>query len=68
MKTGDKIWFKEASDEQVRWGGNDDPRTLLRNDIKYTVKDFEVHSWHSKVILEEFPDKKFNSVHFVVAP
>ena len=54
----------EASDAQVGWGSNDDPRGVLENGRVYTEDRVETHSWHTKVILKEFPDKRFNSVHF----
>ena len=53
-----------ASEDQVRWGGNDDPRDLLTMGETYAVKDVEVHSWHTMYILCDFPGKKFNSVSF----
>lgn len=30
----------------------------------YTISHTEVGGWHTDVILEEFPNEKFNSVHF----
>lgn len=53
-----------ASDTQVRWGSNDDPRGLLEPGKVYEVKRVDVHTWHTKVFLTDFPGKKFNSVHF----
>ena len=53
-----------AIDAQVRWGGNDDPRTILEEGVVYAVKSVEVHSCHTKIELEAFPGKKFNSVCF----
>lgn len=63
MKTA--TFLEQPSVEQIRWGGNDDPKGLTIGK-KYTVKKLEVHSWHTKVILSEFPDKKFNSVSFII--
>lgn len=37
---------------------------LLTVGEKYTVIDVEVHSWHTLITLNEFPDKQFNSVLF----
>ena len=37
---------------------------LLTIGEKYTVTDVDVHSWHTRVDLEEFPGIKFNSVLF----
>lgn len=53
-----------AFDEQVRWGGNDDPRGLLTEGETYEVDDVEVHSWHTKYALRGFTGKKFNSASF----
>jgi hypothetical protein len=63
MKKGSKIKFIGASDDQVKWGSNDDPRDVLKINEIYTIKEVEVHSWHTKIYLEEAPGK-FNSVHF----
>ena len=53
-----------ASDEQVQWGGNDDPRGILIEGKHYEIERKEMHSWHTKIILREFPGKKFNSECF----
>lgn len=53
-----------ASDTQVRWGGNDDPRDLLEVGKVYDIKRVDVHTWHTKIYLVDFPGMKFNSVHF----
>lgn len=58
------VVYMGATAEQVKWGCNDDPRGLLDEGAQYTVKKEEVHSWHTKYELEEFPGKKFNSVSF----
>lgn len=58
-----KIKYTGCTDEQVRWGGNDDPRGVLKEGEVYTLKDKEVHSWHTKITLEEVPGR-FNSVCF----
>ena len=65
LSVGGKVQYIGASDDQVRWGSNDDPREVLTEGETYTVKQVKVHSWHTKVVLEEFPDLKFNSVSFV---
>ena len=56
----------EASDEQVNWGSNTDPRGLLNTENVYKVINVEVHSWHTKYYLEGI-EGKFNSVHFIKA-
>jgi hypothetical protein len=65
IKEGMRVRFVEAIDEQVQWGkDNDDPRKYLKIGEVYTVLQVEPHKWHTKLYLKEFPDKKFNSVHF----
>jgi len=59
-----KVKYIGASDAQVNYGSNDDPRGLLKEGKIYTIQRKEVHSYHTKYILKEFPDKKFNSVSF----
>ncbi len=61
---GQKIRYIGASDEQVKWGGNDDPRGLLKAGWVYELYRSEVHSYHTKYYLAEFPGLKFNSVSF----
>jgi hypothetical protein len=63
MKIGDKVIFVSASDEQVNWGSNDDPRKLLDYETEYEIENIEVHSWHTKFYLKGIKGK-FNSVHF----
>jgi hypothetical protein len=63
IKSGDKVKFVDASDEQVKWGNNDDPREVLSIDGIYEVEDVEVHSWHTKLYLKGIKGR-FNSVHF----
>ena len=53
-----------SSDEVVKWGSNDDPRGLLVEGQEYELENQEVHTWQTKYILAEFPDKRFNSVSF----
>jgi len=57
-------YLGDVHDVQVRWGGNNDPRGILVPGDEYEVLDIEVHSWHTKIILKEFPNLKFNCVHF----
>lgn len=53
-----------ATDSQVKWGGNDDPRGILVEGNIYEVIDKEVHSWHTKYTLGGFEQYQFNSVSF----
>ena len=64
-KPGTKIKFNgDLSQEQINWGSYEDPRSLLEKGQIYTVEKTEVHSFHTKVFLTDFPDKSFNSVWF----
>ena len=64
LEPGDVVVYDgSASDSQVNWGSNADPRKLLKPGARYTVSDVEVHSWHTKVQLVGV-EGKFNSVHF----
>ncbi|SMC63801.1 hypothetical protein [Sporomusa malonica] len=65
VQSGSKVKYTGASDEQVRWGGNDDPRGLLTEGETYEIELIEPHTWHTKYYLKEFPGKKFNSVSFM---
>ncbi len=64
MNEGDTVKFVGCSEEQQRWGGNDDPTGKLVVGNKYIIKYLEVHTWHTKVILEGI-EGKFNSVCFI---
>jgi len=59
-----KVKYIGCTDGQVNWGGNDDPRGLLVEGQVYELERKEVHTWHTKYYLKEFPGKKFNSVSF----
>lgn len=63
-KKGTKVKVINLSLDVSRFGGNDSPVGILKIGKEYTVERTEVHSMHTKVILVEFPDKKFNSCHF----
>jgi hypothetical protein len=58
------VYADEASDCQVQWGSNDDPRQHLVLGQAYTVSAVDVRSWHTKLSFEECPGKRFNSVNF----
>ncbi len=62
------VWIvykeKEPTQHQIKWGGNTDPKGLLEVGKKYEVEGIEVHSWHTKVFLTDFPGKQFNSIWF----
>lgn len=64
-KPGPKVIYngKWCKDSQ-QWGSHDNPYGILHTGQEYTIEKTEVHSWRTKVILKEFPDKKFNSIWF----
>jgi len=66
MKSPIKVEYIGCTMDQVRWGGNDDPRDILTVGSIYTVKRREVHTQHTKIELEEFPHISFNSVCFKI--
>lgn len=65
MRTGDTVKFLGCSEEQIRWGSNDDPNPHLFVGDKYYVEHVEVHSQHTKIELRGVKGK-FNSVCFEV--
>ena len=46
------------------WGGGGENHHLLEVGKEYTLEDIDVHSWHTIVYIEEFPNVEFNSVAF----
>jgi hypothetical protein len=63
MKTSRVVKYIGVTDEQVNWGGNDDPRDVLVEGSLYNITEVEVHNWHAKVRLEGI-EGWFNSVSF----
>jgi hypothetical protein len=63
FKIGDIVKYIGCSQDQVKWGPNDDPRGILIEGDKYYVEKIEVHSWHTKLQLRGIYGK-FNSVCF----
>jgi hypothetical protein len=63
FRAGDKVKFVSADDEQVNFGGNEDPRKALKQGKVYEIESVEVHKWHTKIKLSGITGK-FNSVHF----
>ena len=53
-----------VSKDSINWGGHDDPRGLLVPGVAYEVEWVEVHSYHTKIHLKDFPNAVFNSVWF----
>jgi len=60
---GTKVKFIGGTKDQHNWGNNDDPNGILVVGQIYTVKRTEVHTWHTKVYLQEVPGR-YNSVCF----
>lgn len=58
-----KVMYIGASQEQINWGGNDDPRPLLTEGAIYEVEKREVHSYHTKISLKMI-EGKFNDASF----
>ena len=65
MKKNDIVEYLGCSEEQIRWGNNDDPRSFLIVGKEYTVEKVDVHSQHTKVKLYNKMGW-FNSVCFEV--
>ena len=63
MKTIEKVIFTGASDAQVNWGSNDDPRKVLKEGQQYEVEYEDVHTWHTKIKLIGI-DGVFNNSSF----
>ena len=59
-----KYNVKEADKASKQWGGHSDPNGLLEFGKEYELERAEVHSWHTKIFLKDFPGKSFNSVWF----
>ncbi len=60
---GDLVRFLGCSEEQVRWGDNDDPNPILLLGTVYHIREVETHSCYTKVSLEGIQGR-FNSVCF----
>lgn len=62
-RKGHMVRYIGATDDQVRWGVHDDPRDHLTIGETYLVDHTEIHSWHTKVYLQD-ADGGFPSVAF----
>ena len=65
MKKNDTVEYLGCSDEQVRWGNNDDPRSFLIVGKEYRIEKVDVRSQHTKIKLYNKMGW-FNSVCFQV--
>lgn len=63
FSVGDVVRFDSCSEDQIRWGSNDDPNGVLQQNELYVVDYVEVHSQHTKISLSGIQGK-FNSVCF----
>lgn len=59
-----KMKVKFIANDPITWGISKDNANLLKLGETYTVEKTEVHSWHTKVFLKEFPGVEFNSAWF----
>tara|TARA_Y100000310_G_C20680591_1_gene815714 strand:+ start:1273 stop:1464 length:192 start_codon:yes stop_codon:yes gene_type:complete len=58
-----KVIYKGASEKQIAWGSNNDPRNTLEEDKVYEVEDKEIYTWHTKIKLVDV-EGWFNSISF----
>jgi len=54
------------SEDQINWGGNDNPKGLIELNKPYKVSNIDVHTWHTKINLEGIKGQ-FNSISFNLA-
>ena len=66
MKVGARVRFTGTTDYQVHWANHTDPRGLLDETTVYTIERIEVHSYYTRLFLEGFSGKSFNSVCFKI--
>ena len=63
IKIGDQVKFIGCSKEQIAWGNNDDPNSILHLNDLYYVERVKIHSQHTKLELKGIRGK-YNSVCF----
>lgn len=63
IKVGDQVKYIGCSKEQIAWGNNDDPNSILYLNDLYYVERVEIHSQHTKLELKGVKGR-FNSVCF----
>ena len=63
FRKGDTVVFTGQTVEQRRWGGNSDANEVLTEGSSYTIEKVEVHSWHTKLHLQNITGG-FNSACF----
>ena len=62
-EVGMTVKFIGCTREQINWGGNTDPKGLLKEGKEYIVAKIEEHSAHTKLTLKGVKGR-FNSVCF----
>ena len=60
---GENVKFIGCSKEQIQWGNNDDPSSILDVGKTYTISKIEVHTQHTKISVQGVIGR-FNSVCF----
>jgi len=65
MEKNNIVQYIGCSEEQIRWGNNDDPRSYLIVGKEYIIEKVDVHSQHTKIKLYNKVGW-FNSVCFKV--
>ncbi len=65
MEKNDIVEYIGCSQEQMRWGNNDDPTSYLIIGKNYTIEEVKVHSQHTKIKLYNKVGW-FNSVCFIL--
>ncbi len=63
FEVGDLVKFTGCSIEQIQWGNNDDPNSVLEIGNIYKVVNIDIHSQHTKITLDGIPGR-YNSVCF----
>jgi hypothetical protein len=64
LRKGSRLRFIEKY--PIAWGCPLENAKLLKLGNCYIVERIEVHSWHTKVFLKNYPGKDFNSAWFKV--
>jgi len=65
MKKNETVEYLGCCEEQIKWGNNDDPRSLLVVGKHYQIEKVNVHSQHTKIKLYNKMGW-FNSVCFKI--
>ena len=63
LKKGERVKCISIDGDQS-YGGCDLASLYLSTGCIYTIEKVEIHSWHTKIHLQEYPKRVFNSVLF----